>query len=211
MVGLRQVRLSADNPVGSMSASSSHDVTRLLQAWCDGQAEALEQLMPLVYEELHRAARHYMGQENSAHTLQTTALVNEVYLRLVGFSEMSWQNRAHFFAVCAKLMRRILTDSARSRRSLKRGGGVPELPFDDALFLCEGRPSDLLALDEAMNRLAALDQRKSQVVELRFFGGLSVEETAEVLQVSQETVLRDWRLAKVWLFRALNVENRDGA
>ena len=193
-----------------MSTSSSHEVTQLLQAWCDGQAEALEQLMPLVYQELHHAARRHMGRENSGHTLQTTALVNEVYLRLVDFSKVTWQNRAHFFAVCSKLMRRILTDSARSRRSLKRGGGAPELPFDEAFFVHDGPPSDLLALDDALNHLAAFDHRKSQVVELRFFGGLSVEETAEVLKVSPETVLRDWRLAKVWLFRELNSESRNG-
>jgi RNA polymerase sigma-70 factor (ECF subfamily) len=194
-----------------MSTSSSHEVTQLLEAWCDGRAEALEQLMPLVYQELHRAARRYMGRENSGHTLQTTALVNEVYLRLVDFPRVNWQNRAHFFAVCSKLMRRILTDSARSRRSLKRGGNSPELPFDETLFLPEGAPSDVLALDDAMNQLAVFDQRKSQVVELRFFGGLTVEETAEVLKVSTETVQRDWRLAKVWLFRELNSESRNGS
>jgi RNA polymerase sigma factor (TIGR02999 family) len=190
-----------------MSRSSSHEVTQLLQAWCNGHAEALEELMPLVYQELHRAARRHMGRENSGNTLQTTALVNEVYLRLVDFSEVTWKDRAHFFAVCSKLMRRILTDSARARLSLKRGGGATELPFDETIFVHDGPPSDLLALDDAMNHLAIFDQRKSQVVELRFFGGLSVEETAEVLKVSPETVLRDWRLAKVWLFRELNSES----
>jgi RNA polymerase sigma-70 factor (ECF subfamily) len=195
--------------IGRMSTSSSHEVTQLLQAWCDGNAESLERLMPLVYQELHRVARRYMDRENSGHTLQTTALVNEVYLRLVDFPEVSWQNRAHFFAICSKLMRQILTDSARSRRSLKRGGGVPELPFEEAFFVHDGSPSDLLALDDAMNHLAVFDQRKSQVVEMRFFGGLSVDETAEVLKVSPETVLRDWRLAKVWLFRELTSESRN--
>jgi RNA polymerase sigma-70 factor (ECF subfamily) len=194
-----------------MSALSSHEVTHLLQAWCAGQETALDQLMPLVYEELHRAARRYMALENSGNTLQTTALINEVYLRLVDFPDVTWQNRAHFFAVCAKLMRRILIDLARSRRAQKRGGGAPEIEFNEALFASEEASSELLALDEAMKRLAALDDRKSQVVELRFFGGLSVEESAEVLKVSRETVKRDWRLAKVWLFRELTAENHDGA
>jgi len=196
-----------------MSALSSHEITHLLQAWCAGQETALDQLMPLVYEELHRAARRYMSMENSGNTLQTTALINEVYLRLVDFPDVTWQNRAHFFAVCAKLMRRILIDLARSRRAQKRGGGAPEIEFNEAqaLFAPEEASSELLALDEAMKRLAALDDRKSQVVELRFFGGLSVEESAEVLKVSRETVKRDWRLAKVWLFRELTAENHDGA
>jgi RNA polymerase sigma factor (TIGR02999 family) len=196
---------------GRMSASSSHELTQLLHAWCNGQGEALERLMPLVYEELHHAARRHMAGENSGHTLQTTALVNELYLRLVDFPEISWQDRAHFFAVCSKVMRRILVDFARSRSAQKRGGGEEDLPFDEKLFFA-GRPSwDLLVLDEALNRLEAFDARKSQVVEMRFFGGLSVEETAEVLKVSPETVLRDWRLSRVWLFRALNPEARDGA
>lgn len=189
---------------------SSHEITRLLGAWSRGQKEALEELLPLVYAELHRAACHHMAEENSGHTLQTTALVNEVYLRLVDFPDVDWQNRAHFFAVCSKLMRRILVDFARARRSLKRGGGLSELNFDEGLYLCGEQSPDLLALDEAMNRLAGLDPRKSDVVEMRFFGGLSVEETAEVLKVSPETVKRDWRLAKVWLFRALTAENSDG-
>ena len=185
-----------------MTASSS-EITQLLRAWCDGQDGALERLMPLVYEELHRAARRHMASENSGQTLQTTALVNELYLRLVDFPEISWQSRAHFFAVCSKVMRRILVDLARARRAQKRGGGAEDLPFDEKLFF-SARPSwDLLALDEAMNRLAALDARKSQVVEMRFFGGLSVEETAEVLKVSPDTVMRDWKLAKAWLAREM--------
>jgi RNA polymerase sigma-70 factor (ECF subfamily) len=192
-----------------MSASSSHQVTHLLRAWCAGQETALDELMPLVYEELHRAARRYMSLENSGNTLQTTALINEVYLRLVDFPEITWQGRAHFFAVCAKLMRRILIDMARSRRAQKRGGGAEDLEFDETLFAPEEISSELLALDEAMKRLALVDERKSQVVELRFFGGLSVEESAEVLKVSRETVKRDWRLAKVWLFRELSTENHD--
>jgi RNA polymerase sigma factor (TIGR02999 family) len=194
-----------------MSESSSHEVTGLLQAWCDGKAEALEELVPLVYQELHRAAARYMAREHPDHTLQTTALVNEVYLRLVDIRSLSWQNRAHFFAVCANLMRRILTDFARSRISLKRGAGASHLPFDETLVLC-GEPSpDLLALDDAMQSLSAIDERKSRVVELRFFGGLSVVETAEVLKVSPETVARDWRLAKVWLLREMTSEKHHGA
>jgi RNA polymerase sigma-70 factor, ECF subfamily len=194
-----------------MFASSSHQVTHLLQAWCAGQETALEELIPLVYEELHRAARRYMSLENSGNTLQTTALINEVYLRLVDFPEITWQNRAHFFAVCAKLMRRILIDLARSRHAQKRGGGAADVEFDETQFAAQRISSELLALDDAMKRLANLDERKSQVVELRFFGGLSVDESAEVLKVSRETVKRDWRLAKVWLFRELTAENRDGA
>src|ERR1700688_1412145 len=193
-----------------MSASSSHQVTQLLRAWCAGQETALDELMPLVYEELHRAARRYMSLENSGNTLQTTALINEVYLRLVDFPEITWQGRAHFFAVCATLMRRILIDMARSRRAQKRGGGAEDVEFDETLFAPEEISSELLALDEAMKRLALVEERKSQVVELRFFGGLSVEESAEVLKVSRETVKRDWRLAKVWLFRELSAENRNG-
>jgi RNA polymerase sigma factor (TIGR02999 family) len=165
--------------------------------------------MPKVYEELHRAAKRHMARENSGQTLQATALINEVYLRLVDFPEINWQNRAHFFAVCSRLMRRILVDSARSRRSKKRGGGAEELPFEEGRFPGREPSWDLLALDEAMNRLAALDPRKCQVVEMRFFGGMSVEETAAVLKVSPETVLRDWRLSRVWLFRALTSEVRD--
>jgi RNA polymerase sigma-70 factor (ECF subfamily) len=194
-----------------MSASSPHQITHLLRAWCAGQEVALDELMPLVYEELHRAARRYMSLENSGNTLQTTALINEVYLRLVDFPEITWQNRAHFFAVCAKLMRRILIDLARSRSAQKRGGGAEDIEFDETLFAPQAISSELLALDEAMKRLAKLDERKSQVVELRFFGGLSVEESAEVLNVSRETVKRDWRLAKIWLFRELSTETRDGA
>jgi RNA polymerase sigma factor (TIGR02999 family) len=194
-----------------MSLSSSHEVTNLLKAWCAGEGAALDRLMPLVYEELHHAARHHMSLENSGNTLQTTALINEVYLRLMDFPNVTWQNRAHFFAVCAKLMRRLLIDLARSRRAQKRGGGAPEAAFDEAFFVPNQPASDILALDEAMNRLAEIDQRKCRVVEMRFFGGLSVEESAEVLNVSTETVKRDWRLAKVWLLRELTSEHRDGA
>jgi RNA polymerase sigma-70 factor, ECF subfamily len=194
-----------------LADSSSHEITQLLQAWCHGSSEALDRVLPLVYDELHRAARRQMARENAEHTLQATALINEVYLRLVNFPDVNWQNRAHFFAVCSKLMRRILTDMARSRLAQKRGGGAAEVMFDEARFGSDDPSSDVLALDEAMDRLAAFDPRKSRVVELRFFGGLSVEETAEVLNISQETVLRDWRMAKVWLLRELTPERRDGA
>jgi RNA polymerase sigma-70 factor, ECF subfamily len=167
--------------------------------------------MPLVYEELHRAAQRYMRRENSANTLQTTALIHEVYLRLIDVPGINWQNRVHFFAVCAKMMRRILVDLARSRSAKKRGAGAPRQTFDEALFLPHTPSCDLLALDEALDRLKKIDGRKSEVVELRFFGGMSVEESAEVLKVSAETVKRDWRFAKVWLFRELTPGQRDGA
>lgn len=194
-----------------MSVPSSYEVTALLQAWSAGDEAALEKLTPLVYEELRRTAHRYMARERTGHTLQTTALVNEVYIRLVKVSEVSWQDRAHFFAVCAQMMRRILTDFARSRRYLKRGGNAPRVPFDDALFVGEGAPAEIVALDDALKALAVFDERKSRVVEMRFFGGLSVEETAEVLRVSVETVHRDWRLAKTWLLRELSREKHDGS
>jgi len=194
-----------------MSSASSREVTNLLQAWHAGESTALDRLVPLVYEELHRAAQRYMRRENSGNTLQTTALINEVYLRLVDLSGVSWQSHAHFFAVCAMLMRRILVDLARSRRAQKRGGGGTEAAFDETVFVPDAPSFDLVALDEAMNRLAEFDQSKSRVVEMKFFGGLSVEESAEVLQVSAETVKRDWRLAKVWLLREITSGRRDGA
>jgi RNA polymerase sigma factor (TIGR02999 family) len=188
---------------------SAHEVTQLLRAWSEGDQEALEKLTPLVYEELHRAAHRYLAQERAGHTLQTTALVNEVYLRLVDIREVSWQDRAHFFAVCARLMRRVLTDFARSRGYLKRGGDSPRVGLDEALVISRDPPAELVALDEGLNALAAFDLRKSQVVELRFFGGLTVEETAEVLKVSSQTVKRDWKLARLWLLREMSREGRD--
>ena len=194
-----------------MARPSAHEVTQLLQAWSDGDKRALEKLTPLVYSELHRLAQRYMAGEASGHILQTTALVHEVYLRLVDFREISWQNRAYFFGVCARLIRQILVDFARSRRRLKRGGESPQVSLDEALVVSREAPTNLLALDEALNALAELEPRKSRVVELRFFGGLSVEETAEVLRVSQETVLRDWRLAKSWLLREMSEGHRDEA
>ena len=186
-----------------MSAPSSQEVTGLLLAWGRGDEEALEKLMPLVYEQLHAAASRYIANERPGHTLQTTALIHETYLRLVNVRKIKWQNRAQFQALCARLMRRILIDFARSRRYQKRGGGAPHVKFDEALLVTARPDANLAALDEALNRLALVDERKSRVVELRFFGGLDVKETAEVLKVSSDTVMRDWKIAKVWLLRDL--------
>ncbi len=183
---------------------STHEVTRLLREWRGGNEAALEQLMPLVYDELRRLARRYMAAEQSGHTLQTTALVHEVYLRLVDAKGVDWQNRAHFYALCARLMRRILIDFARSRNYQKRGGQIPHIQLEEAATVSMVVGSELLALDEALKELAALDPRKSEVVELRFFGGLTAEEIAATLQVSPETVMRDWKLAKAWLLRELS-------
>jgi RNA polymerase sigma factor (TIGR02999 family) len=180
------------------------DVTKLLLAWSQGDSSALEQLTPVVYRELHRLARHYIGQERPGHTLQTTALVNEAYLRLVDVNRMHWNNRAHFFAVSAQLMRRILVEFARRRHREKRGGEAARLSLDEAITVSVERGPDLLALDDALRTMAAMDPRMSQVVELRFFGGLTVEETSEVLKISPETVMRDWKSAKVWLLRELS-------
>ncbi len=188
-----------------------HEITQLLQAWRQGDERALEKLTPQVYRELHWAAKRCMSRERQGHTLQTTALINELYLRLSDLKLIDWQNRAHFFALCARQMRRILTDQARARQSHKRGGGVEPVLFDEALTVIPETSTDLVAVDDALNRLAKLDERKSQVVEMRFFGGLSVEETAQVLKVSPETVMRDWRLAKAWLLRALSGDTPDGA
>ena len=186
-------------------------MTELLRAWSEGEEEALAKLTPLVYQELHRAARRYMVGERSGHTLQATALINEVYLRLVDVKGIDWRNRAHFFAVCAQLMRRILIDFARSRGYQKRGGGAHHLPLDEGLVVSSQPEDNLVELDEALSRLAAMDARKSRVVELRFFGGLDVKETATVLDVSAETVIRDWKLAKVWLLRELGGGKDRGA
>jgi RNA polymerase sigma factor (TIGR02999 family) len=186
-----------------MRTPASKEITQLLLAWSQGDRSALDQLIPLVYEELRRLAKHYMAQERAGHTLQTTALVNEAYLRLIDASQVRWQNRAHFFAVSAQLMRRILVDFARSHHQLKRGGEARRVSLNEALEVSAGQEADLVALDEALSALAALDRRQSQVVELRFFGGLSVEETAEVLKVSATTVRRDWTLARAWLHREL--------
>jgi RNA polymerase sigma-70 factor, ECF subfamily len=194
-----------------MTRQSAPGITQLLQAWSGGDERALERLTPLVYDELRQAARRYMARQRHDHTLQTTALVNEVYLRLVKIREFAWQDRAHFFAVCAKLMRRILVDFARARRYQKRGGGVHRVSLDEALVVSREAPDELLALDEVLTALTAVDPRKGQVVELRFFGGLSTKETGELLGVSEGTVERDWKLAKLWMLRELRGEKRDGA
>lgn len=185
------------------------DVSRLLRAWSDGDQGALEELTPIVYDELHRLARHYMRLERSGHSLQTTALVNEAYLRLVDCKRMRWQDRAHFFAVSAQLMRRILVDHSR-RHNLKRGAGIQHVPLLDTAVISGKRDPDLIALDDAMQALARIDARKARVVELRFFGGLTTEETAEVLKVSTVTVLRDWSTAKAWLYREMTSEAGHG-
>jgi RNA polymerase sigma factor (TIGR02999 family) len=186
-----------------MVLPSTHEVTQLLKAWTTGDEQALEKLTPLVYQQLHQVAQRYMAGERSGHTLQTTALVNEVYLKLVDCKQIDWQDRAHFFAISARLMRRILIDFARSRGYQKRGGAAPHLSLEDAPSVCCEPDSNLVALDDALKGLASVDERKSKVVELKFFGGLSVEETAEVLKISVATVVRDWNLAKVWLLREL--------
>ncbi len=194
-----------------MGALPSLEVTGLLQAWGRGDEEALQKLMPLVYQQLHAAARRYMAGERPGHTLQTTALIHETYLRLVDIRKVQWQDRAHFFAICAQLMRRILIDFARSRHYQKRGGSAPHVNLDESLLLTSPPDNNLVALDEALQRLARIDERKSRVVELRFFGGLDVKETAEVLKVSSDTVMRDWKLAKVWLLRDLRGGSRGAA
>ncbi|HZS07170.1 MAG TPA: sigma-70 family RNA polymerase sigma factor [Blastocatellia bacterium] len=187
-----------------MATPPPEEITQLLLAWNQGEQAALERLMPLVYEELRRLAHRYMERERGGHALQTTALVNEAYLRLIDASRVEWQNRAHFFAISAQLMRRILVDFARSQRNLKRGGEAERVSLDEALTVAAGHGAEMVALDDALNTLAALNARQSQVVEMHFFGGLSVEEIAEVLNVSVPTVRRDWRLARAWLYRELS-------
>jgi RNA polymerase sigma factor (TIGR02999 family) len=183
--------------------SSPSEITELLVCWGDGDRAALDRLLPLVEGELHRLAHGYMRRENAGHTLQTTALINETYLRLVDQTRVRWQNRAHFFGIAAQIMRRVLLNYARDRRREKRGGGAYRVSLSEAEALSEEQSADLLALDEALERLALVDERKSRVVELRYFGGLSVEETAEVLKVSEVTIMRDWSMAKAWLSREL--------
>jgi RNA polymerase sigma factor (TIGR02999 family) len=183
---------------------SPQEVSRLLVAWGGGDRAALDELVPLVYGELRRLAHLYSGRESPGHTLQTSALVNEAYLRLADHADPRWRNRAHFFAICAQLMRQILVDHARRRGARKRGGGAARAPLDEGLIVPPQRAADVVAVDEALARLAELDRRQSQIVELRFFGGLSIEETAAVLGVSPGTVMRDWTLAKVWLRREIS-------
>jgi RNA polymerase sigma factor (TIGR02999 family) len=197
------VRTAKDRRIDSMSKLAPLEVTQLLNAWCDGSEEALDQLVPLVYEELHRLARQCMRGERPGHTLQTTELVNEAYVRLVDWKNVRWQNRAHFFGVAAQTMRRVLVDFARARAAVKRGGGVREVSLGEAASVSIERGEDFVALDDALGRLTAIDVRKGRIVELRFFGGMSVEETAEVLKISPRTVMREWSVAQAWLHREL--------
>jgi len=187
-----------------MTNPTPHDVTQLLAEWSGGDESALDQLVPLVEKELRRLAHHYMARERAGHTLQTTALINEAYLRLAKDSHAHFQNRAHFFGVAANLMRQIMVDYARARQSAKRGGGLPKVSLDEAATVGDERAADLIALDEALQELARAAPRQGRVVELRYFGGLSVNETAEVLKIHSNTVLNDWREAKAWLYCALN-------
>ena len=195
-----------------MATTSPQEITQLLVAWSQGDQAALETLTPLVYQELHRLAHRYLGRERPGHTLQTTALVHEAYLRLIDRQQVEWQNRAHFFAISAQLMRRILVDFARTRRYRKRGGGAQQVTFDEAAVVAPERSADFIALDDALMELSKLDERQARVVELRFFGGLTIEETAEVLKVAPITVRRDWSLAQPWLLRELrrNAQTQDG-
>ncbi|HEY7910493.1 MAG TPA: sigma-70 family RNA polymerase sigma factor [Blastocatellia bacterium] len=186
-----------------MEETSPKEITQLLLSWSEGDEAALESLAPLVHAELYRLARLYMSREKPGHTLQATALVNEAYLRLIDWKNVRWQNRAHFFGVSAQLMRRILVDYARGRKYQKRGGGAVKVSLEEAAIISSEQPADFVALDDALNELAEMDPRKSRIVELRFFGGLSVEETAEVLKISPRTVLREWSLAQAWLYREL--------
>ena len=191
------------SPDGSlMRAQSSKEITHLLVAWSEGDESALQKLAPLIHSELHRLAHNYMSRERPGHLLQTSALINEAYVRLIDWKNVRWQNRAHFFGVAAQLMRRILVDFARERKYFKRGGGALPVSLSEAALVVQQSP-DFVALDEALTALGEIDSRKVQVVEMRFFAGLSVEEIAELLNVSKETVMRDWRLAKVWLLRQL--------
>jgi RNA polymerase sigma-70 factor (ECF subfamily) len=187
-------------------SSMRQEVTQLLGEWSNGDDRALEKLVPLVHPELHRLAHHYMSRERAGHTLQTTAILNEAYLRLVDNTKPVWQGRTHFIAAAAQMMRHIMVDHARKYQSLKRGGGALKVTLDEAALVTETRSQELLDLDEALERLAAQDARKSQIVELRYFGGLTVEETAEFLKLSQRTVEREWTAAKAWLYRELSEE-----
>ncbi|MGE0883349.1 MAG: sigma-70 family RNA polymerase sigma factor [Blastocatellales bacterium] len=187
-----------------MTPPNSGNVTQLLVDWRNGNDDALNQLMPLVYDELRGLAKRYMSRERSTHTLQTNALVNEAYLRLINQQDVDWQNRAHFFAIAAQVMRNLLVDHARSKQYAKRGGGAQQITLDEGLAVASEQSVDVLALHEALERLAEVDERKSRIVELRYFGGLSAEETAEVLGVSEITIKREWLKAKAWLFRELS-------
>jgi RNA polymerase sigma factor (TIGR02999 family) len=194
---------SGENEGASGQLVPGRDVTQLLRAWSEGDQQALEKLTPMVYQELHRRAHRQMARERPGQTLQTTALVNEIYVQLIDLRGVSWRDRAHFFALSSRLIRRVLIDAARSKASLKRGGNAPQVELDETMLVSTEPRVDVIALDDALTALAAIDERKSQVVELRFFGGLGIEETAEVLKVSPETVKRDWKMAKAWLRREL--------
>ena len=193
-----------------MAENRNPNVTELLLAWGSGDAEAMQRLAPLVYQELHRLAHTYMSKEREGHTLQTSALVNEAYLKLIDVRRIRWQNRGHFFAMAGRLMRRILVDFARKRRYLKRGGAAEHVDFDENLTISSSQSPDLVAIDDALNALASVDARKVQVVEMRFFAGLEVQEIAGALNLSPETVRRDWRLAKAWLRRAITSKDASG-
>jgi RNA polymerase sigma-70 factor (ECF subfamily) len=194
-----------------MTPPSQNEVTQLLLAWSDGDKAALEELTRLVYAELRRLAERHMRRERAGHPLQTTALVNEAYVRLIDLRQVRWQNRAHFFGVAAQLMRHILVDFARARRRAERAGYKQQVPLDEAALVAKGRSAEFIALDDALQSLAAIDLRKSRIVELRYFGGLNVEETAEVLRISPRTVMREWNLARAWLHRELNRGGRNEA
>ncbi len=194
---------------GTTCNAAVGEVSKLLRAWSEGDRGALERLTPIVYDELHRLARRYMKRERLGHSLQTSALVNEAYMRLVTYKRMKWQNRAHFFAVSAQVMRRILVEHAR-RHNLKRGRGLQHVSLEEVAVVGGKRAANLVALDDAMNALAEIDPRKVHVVEMRFFGGLSVQETAEVLKISPVTVMRDWNTAKAWLYREMTGGTADG-
>jgi RNA polymerase sigma factor (TIGR02999 family) len=191
-----------------MLPNSDCGPTELLRAWSQGDGSALDRLMPLIYNELHRLARHYMRRERPDHTLQATSLVNEAYLRLIDVNRVEWRNRAHFLALAAQMMRRILVESARNRQRQKRGGGAVHVNLDDVQELPDSKEHELVALSDALSDLATLDARMSRVVELRFFGGLTVDETAHVLNISPETVMRDWKTAKAWLLREIRRGHR---
>ena len=187
-----------------MTQSSTHDVTELLIEWSNGDKAALDKLMPLIHEELRRLAHHYMSHERPGHTLQTTALVNEAYLRLVNRKGVHWQNRAHFFAIAATLMRSLLVDHARSHAYAKRGGDARKITIDEAMIVSQERAAEVVALDDVLKQLAIFDPQQSRIVELRFFGGLTIDETAEVLGLSPATIKREWSTARAWLYRELN-------
>src|SRR5512132_2172887 len=186
-------------PRKTLTTPATHDVTELLQEWSEGDESALERLMPLVYDELHRLAHQHMRREGPGHILQTSALINEAYLRLVDQPQIRWENRAHFFGIAARLMRRILVDDARKRNSAKRGGSLIQVPLDEASTMAQEQAANVAALDDALKTLETIDERQGKIVELRFFGGLSIEQTAEVLKVSPGTVMRDWTFARAWL------------